>query len=80
MGTVANELRAVPSAVRQWVALELLELAQKATERAVSLDTDERYDGAVDLLSQQAHTYRTLARLLTEPTTAATTQGEPRGS
>lgn len=72
MGTVAHELRAVPLAVRQWVALELLEHAQRAHERAVALDSDERYAGAVDLLSQQAHTLRTLARLLTEPVAAQT--------
>lgn len=70
MGTVQHDLRFVPAAVRQWVAMELLELAQKANERAVSLDTDERYAGAVDLLSQQAHVYRTLARALTDPATA----------
>lgn len=59
-------LLAVPLAVRQLVALELLEAGQRAHDRAVAVDTDERYGGAVDLLSQQAHVYRTLARLLTE--------------
>lgn len=63
---------AVPLAVRQLVALELLEAGQRAHDRALVVDSDERYAGAVDLLAQQAHVYRALARLLTEPPTAQT--------
>lgn len=70
--SLAHDLRLIPLAVRQWVAMELLELAQQANHRAVALDSDERYAGAVDLLAQQAHAYRVLARHLTEPATAQT--------
>lgn len=70
MGALAQALRGVPLTVRQLVALELLEAGQRAHDRAVALDTDERYAGAVDLLAQSAFTYRELARLLTEPVRA----------
>lgn len=67
MIALAQVLASVPAAVRQLVALELLEAGQRAHDRAVAVDTDERFGGAVDLLSQQAHVYRTLARVLADP-------------
>lgn len=72
MGTLAQALRGVPLTVRQLVALELLEAAQRANERAVMVDSEWRYGGARDLLAQKAFAYQELARLLTEPPTAQT--------
>lgn len=72
MGSLAHDLRLIPLAVRQWLAMEMLELADRANQRAVVLDSDERYAGAVDLLAQQAQAYRVLARHLTEPSQAQT--------
>lgn len=59
-------LRLVPLSIRQKCALELLESAAEMRRRWVPYEDDPQVAGAVDVLAQQEHVCRLLARLLTE--------------
>lgn len=59
-----HKLRAVPLAVRQKCALELLESAAQLRARWTPFESDARLAGALDVLAQQEYVCEQLANLL----------------
>lgn len=64
MATTLEVLAALPLVVRQQVALELHEAAERCADRLRRTEDVLGLDGAVDLLAQQETAYRALVRLI----------------
>lgn len=62
--TLLTYLPTVPLAVRQRIALDLHETAERVARRRESIEDVIGLDGAVDMLAQEEHVYRVLVRLL----------------
>ena len=67
MAGVEVLLAAVPLVVRQRVALELHETAERCARRLEQIEDVPGLAGAFDLLANEEATYRALALLLTQP-------------
>ena len=63
---VLDVLASAPVTVRQLVALDLHEAAERCQRRMESVDNELNLRGAADLLAQQEFLYRHLVRLLTD--------------